>query len=46
MADDNKRCKHPGCNCPTTDDEDYCSTYCHDAGDTTEIRCGCEHAGC
>ena len=48
MADDNeaKTCAHPSCNCPASDDDKYCSEYCRDAKDLTEISCGCEHAGC
>ncbi|HEX5707643.1 MAG TPA: hypothetical protein VFX96_10130 [Pyrinomonadaceae bacterium] len=41
MADDTKRCAHPGCNCPPDDDEKYCSAYCEGAGDTADINCRC-----
>jgi hypothetical protein len=48
MADerDENKCAHEGCNCRVSGDEKYCSEYCRDAGDITEIGCGCEHAGC
>ena len=39
-------CAHPSCSCPVPKGEKYCSTYCHDAADTMEISCNCEHAGC
>jgi hypothetical protein len=40
------KCAHPACNCAASTDSDYCSAYCEDAEDTTEIACGCGHAGC
>ncbi len=48
MADeqDDNKCEHESCNCRVSGDDDYCSEYCRDAGDITEIACGCEHAGC
>jgi hypothetical protein len=47
MADKPKgMCAHPACNCPVPKGEKYCSQYCKDAGDTTEISCNCEHPGC
>ena len=47
MADKIKgMCEHPACQCMAPEGEKYCSTYCHDAGDTTEISCNCEHPGC
>ena len=45
MPDKNK-CAHPACNCTVKDGEKYCSTYCHDAGSTTELICNCGHPGC
>jgi len=41
-----KKCEHPACNCMVTDGSSYCSPYCKDAKGTTEIACGCGHAGC
>ena len=48
MADEpeDNKCEHESCNCRVTGDDDYCSEYCRDAGDITEIACVCEHAGC
>lgn len=46
MADENKKCKHQSCSCQVSGDRDYCSEYCENAGDITEIACGCEHSGC
>ena len=45
MADQGK-CAHPACNCRAPEGEKYCSTYCHDAGDTVELACNCGHPGC
>jgi hypothetical protein len=39
-------CAHPACNCPAPEGQKYCSQYCKDAADTTEISCNCEHQGC
>jgi hypothetical protein len=48
MADDDRdrKCKHPSCSCRVSGDDNYCSEYCRDAGDITEIGCGCEHPAC
>jgi len=40
------KCTDPACNCPAPDGEKYCSTYCHDAGQLTELACNCGHGGC
>ena len=41
-----RKCAHPACNCVPADGSKYCSQYCADAKDTTEIACNCGHAGC
>jgi hypothetical protein len=41
-----EKCAHPACACHRAEDSKYCSAYCEDAKDTTEITCGCGHAGC
>ena len=46
MADEVKKCVHPACSCTAPQDSKYCSTYCEDAKDTTEISCNCGHSGC
>jgi hypothetical protein len=48
MADerDERKCAHGNCRCRVSGEDEYCSEYCRDAGDITEIGCGCEHAGC
>jgi hypothetical protein len=48
MADEDRdrKCKHPSCDCRVSGDEKYCSEYCENAGDITEIGCGCEHPPC
>ena len=47
MADEN-RCGHEMCNCPVTDDSEYCSEQCETAAeaDITGIQCECDHPGC
>ena len=47
MADE-KKCAHKGCRCTVSDNEKYCSAYCHDAQDEheTEIQCDCKHDPC
>jgi hypothetical protein len=47
MADTvREKCAHPICTCLAREDNDYCSPYCEDAKDTTEIACNCGHIGC
>jgi hypothetical protein len=46
MANDVKKCAHPACDCEVEPGTKYCSAYCRDAGDTTEISCNCGHARC
>lgn len=48
MADEknDNKCAHPSCDCPASKEDKYCSEYCKDARDVTEIGCGCEHQGC
>jgi hypothetical protein len=46
MALERDNCAHPGCNCMSVEDSDYCSAYCEGAADTVEILCECGHAGC
>ena len=43
---DVKQCAHPNCKCAAPEDSKYCSQYCEDARDTTEIFCECGHPGC
>lgn len=47
MADEN-RCGHEICNCPVTDDAEYCSAQCETAAEAevTDIQCDCEHSTC
>ena len=40
------KCAHPNCTCPAAEGSKYCSTYCSDAKDTTEVFCECGHADC
>ena len=46
MTQETKKCAHPACNCEVDADNKYCSQYCDDAADTTEISCNCGHGGC
>ena len=46
MAESTRKCAHPACDCEVTKDQTYCSAYCKDAGETTEISCNCGHARC
>lgn len=46
MKQGTEKCAHPACSCMAGEDNKYCSQYCEDAGDTTEISCNCGHAGC
>ena len=46
MPEDTKKCAHPACTCQVNAETKYCSQYCKDAGNTTEIACNCGHAGC
>jgi hypothetical protein len=46
MHQTTRECKHPACSCQTDEGKDYCSQYCEDAANTTEISCNCGHAGC
>ena len=39
-------CAHPACNCMAPKGEKYCSAYCEDAANLTELSCNCEHRGC
>jgi hypothetical protein len=41
---DAKKCAHPSCKCVTT--EKYCSEYCSDAKNMTELQCQCQHPAC
>ncbi len=44
-----QKCAHPACNCNVEANGQYgkyCSEHCKEAGQITELRCGCRHAGC
>lgn len=46
MAERNNKCAHTACNCIVGEEDKYCSSYCHDAADKTELSCNCGHPGC
>ena len=41
-------CAHPGCTCPVSVGEKYCSQACSDAAEESgqNDRCGCPHPQC
>jgi hypothetical protein len=41
-----KKCAHPACGCTVSGKDKYCSEYCKDAKDLTELTCTCEHPEC
>ena len=43
------KCAHPACQCMVDKKAPhgkYCSEHCREAGDVTELRCGCRHPEC
>ena len=46
MPETRRRCAHEACSCLAPEDGKFCSQYCSDAADTTEIACNCGHPGC
>ena len=43
------KCAHSSCKCLLADNRphgDYCSEYCKENGELTEIRCQCEDPAC
>jgi hypothetical protein len=48
-TDKSVACAHPSCKCVLSADRPhgkYCSEHCKEAAQTTELRCGCQHAEC
>jgi len=43
-----RKCAHEQCQCLVPLTEEYCSDYCSDADDVSEIvlQCACEHTPC
>lgn len=46
MQEENYGCAHSSCNCQVANKGDFCSEYCLEARNVTEIGCGCEHSTC
>ena len=49
MAEDTTKCAHPACSCKVTKDGPYgkyCSEYCKEMGQITELSCRCKHPAC
>ena len=40
------KCAHPGCNCTTAKDKQYCSEYCESVAERPSIACECGHGQC
>ena len=43
------KCAHASCKCRLSAQRpygNYCSEHCQEAGEMTELRCGCEHVQC
>ena len=46
---DTEKCAHPSCNCMVKKGGPwgkYCSEYCKEKGQQTELRCECRHPDC
>jgi len=44
-----KKCAHPSCECmvnPGGPHGKYCSNYCEQSRDKTDLRCDCNHPAC
>ncbi len=44
-----KKCAHPSCTCQVPENAPfgkYCSDYCHDNAELTELKCRCGHPEC
>lgn len=44
-----RKCAHPSCKCTAALGDPhwpYCGEHCKEAGDTTELRCDCQHPEC
>jgi hypothetical protein len=47
MAQDHKRCAHPGCSCRVAENENFCSAGCETAAQgKMPDACSCGHPGC
>jgi hypothetical protein len=40
------KCAHASCQCQAAANDKYCSQYCKDAKNVTELGCGCTHPAC
>jgi hypothetical protein len=45
VAENPKKCAHPGCACIAAKDSKYCGTYC-ESNDKPAILCECGHPAC
>jgi hypothetical protein len=44
-----QKCAHPACGCTVTKGGShgkYCGEHCKEKGQTTELRCDCQHQQC
>lgn len=46
MPEKTHTCAHINCKCQVAENDEYCSEYCLEGRDITEIGCGCEHPPC
>lgn len=46
MAENPRKCAHPGCECPVTGSSEYCSDACEEAGSLEDEPCTCGHPAC
>jgi len=40
------KCAHAACRCPAAPDSKFCSQFCTEALNMTEIACQCGHVSC
>jgi hypothetical protein len=40
------KCAHPACGCLTGNGNTYCSQFCKESANLTEIACQCGHTSC
>ncbi len=45
MSSETNKCAHPACRCIIKDAK-YCSQFCTEAANLTEIACQCGHKDC
>jgi hypothetical protein len=46
MQEETNACAQTSCNCQVAKEGEFCSEYCLETREVTEIGCGCEHPTC